>query len=235
MRRADRLFDIIQTLRGRAQPMTAAALAERLEVTVRTIYRDIATLQARRVPIEGAPGLGYVLRKGFDLPPLMFTLEEVEAISLGAHLVHRIRDPKLQDAAESVLSKLQQTIPAELRAGLRSPRFLVSEGDTVRPQGIELLDVRNAIRTCRKIRITYRDEQNRRTLRTIWPIATVYYVDVTVIAAWCELREGFRHFRAERIVSSTVLETVFAADSNKLMTEWMASRVMPAWKPQGAG
>lgn len=235
MRRADRLFDIIQTLRSRAQPMTAAALAERLEVTVRTIYRDIATLQARRVPIEGAPGLGYVLRKGFDLPPLMFTLEEVEAISLGAHLVHRIRDPKLQGAAESVLSKLQQTIPAELGAELRSPRFLVSRGDTVRPQGIELLDVRNAIRTCRKIRILYRDEQNRRTQRTIWPIATVYYVDVTLIAAWCELRGDFRHFRAERIVSSTVLETNFAADGGRLMAEWMASRSMPAWKPQGAG
>lgn len=235
MRRADRLFDIIQALRGRAQPMTAASLAERLEVTVRTIYRDIATLQARRVPIEGAPGLGYVLRKGFDLPPLMFTLEEVEAISLGAHLVHRIRDPKLQDAAESVLSKLQQTIPAELRAELRSPRFLVSKGDTVRPQGVELLDVRNAIRTCRKIRIVYRDEQGRRTRRTIWPVATVYYVDVTLIAAWCELRKDFRHFRADRIVSSRVLETSFAADSSKLMARWMASHEMPAWRSSGIG
>ncbi|WP_430440412.1 helix-turn-helix transcriptional regulator [Shinella sp.] len=228
MRRADRLFDIIQTLRGRAKPITAAALAERLEVTARTIYRDIATLQARRVPIEGAPGLGYVLRKGFDLPPLMFTMEEVEAISIGAHLVHRIRDPKLQDAAESVLSKLQHAIPAELCAQLQAPRFLVSEGDTVRPEGIALLDVRNAIRACRKIRITYRDEQDRRTQRTIWPIATVYYVDVTLIAAWCELRGDFRHFRAERIVRSTLLEATFAADSRQIMAEWMAKRAMPS-------
>jgi predicted DNA-binding transcriptional regulator YafY len=231
MRRADRLFDIIQALRGKSQPTTAAALAERLEVTVRTIYRDIATLQARRIPIEGAPGLGYLLRRGFDLPPLMFTIEEVEAITLGAHLVQRIRDPKLQDAAESVLSKLQHTIPGELRSHLLSPRFLVSEGDTVRPEGIELRDVRNAIRDCRKIRITYRDEQDRCTQRTIWPIATLYYVDVTLIAAWCELRGDYRHFRAERIVESTILDAVFAAGSGQLMAEWMAKRTMQPQKP----
>src|SRR6266853_4617150 len=98
MRRADRLFDIIQNLRTAAHPVTAAALAEKLEVTVRTIYRDIAALQGSRVPIEGAPGIGYVLRKGFDLPPLMFTIDEVEAIAVGARLVHRLRDPKLQQA-----------------------------------------------------------------------------------------------------------------------------------------
>lgn len=225
MRRADRLFDIIQALRGKTQPTTAAALAERLEVTTRTIYRDIATLQARRIPIEGEPGLGYLLRKGFDLPPLMFTVEEIEAISVGAHLVHRIRDPKLRDAAESVLSKLQHTVPRELRAYLASPRFFVSDGDAVRPEGIELLDVRNAIRACRKIRITYLDEQGRRSQRTIWPIATVYYVDVTLIAAWCEFREDYRHFRVDRIQKSQILDERFASDSSRLMAEWMAKRV----------
>lgn len=138
MRRADRLFDIIQALRGRSQPTTAAMLAQMLEVTTRTIYRDIATLQARRIPIEGEPGLGYLLRKGFDLPPLMFTTEEIEAITVGANLVHRIRDPKLQEAAESVLSKLQHVVPKELRTYLASPRFYVSEGDAVQPQGVDL-------------------------------------------------------------------------------------------------
>jgi predicted DNA-binding transcriptional regulator YafY len=224
MRRADRLFDIIQALRGRTQPLTAAALAQTLEVTPRTIYRDIATLQARRIPIEGEPGLGYFLRKGFDLPPLMFTIEEIEAISIGAHLVHRIRDPKLQEAAESVLSKLQSTVPSDLRSGLASPRFYVSEGETVRPDGIELLDVRNAIRACRKIEITYVDEQQQRSERIIWPIATVYYVDVTLIAAWCEVREDYRHFRADRIVQSNLLEDRFATESSRLTAAWMAKR-----------
>lgn len=154
----------------------------------------------------------------------MFTMEEVEAITVGANLVHRIRDPKLQEAAESVLNKLQHTVPKELRSYLASPRFYVSEGDTIRPEGIELLDVRNAIRTCRKINITYIDEQQRRSQRTIWPVATVYYVDVTLIAAWCELRGDYRHFRADRIVQSKVLEERYAADSGPMMAEWMAMR-----------
>src|SRR5882724_9461794 len=99
MRRSDRLFDVIQRLRTASKPVTAAMLAADLEVTPRTVYRDVATLQARRVPIEGAPGIGYVLRRGFDLPPLMFTTEEVDAIAVGAQLVRRLRDPALQDAA----------------------------------------------------------------------------------------------------------------------------------------
>ena len=108
MRRADRLFDIIQVLRTAARPVTAAVLAERLEVTARTIYRDIADLQASRVPIEGAPGVGYVLRRGFDLPPLMFTSEEIDAIAVGARLVRRLKDAKLQAAAERVLGKFDR-------------------------------------------------------------------------------------------------------------------------------
>src|SRR5260370_776949 len=119
MRRADRLFDIIQPLRAAARPRTAAALADQLEVTVRTIYRDIAALQASRVPIEGAPGIGYVLRSGFDLPPLMFTADEIDAIAVGARHVRRLRDPKLQQAAESVLAKGTAGSP---RNGCRSAR-----------------------------------------------------------------------------------------------------------------
>src|ERR1700758_2050275 len=120
MRRSDRLFDIIQRLRIARHPVTAAALAEDLEVTVRTVYRDIATLQARRVPIEGAAGIGYMMRRGFDLPPLMFTTEEIEAIAVGARLVARTGDPGLQDAAESVLSKVTVVLPEWLRGQLAS-------------------------------------------------------------------------------------------------------------------
>jgi predicted DNA-binding transcriptional regulator YafY len=116
MRRAERLFDIIQRLRTANRPMTAAALAGELEVTVHTVYRDVATLQARRVPIEGAAGIGYVLRRGFDLPPLMFTTEEIEAIVVGARLVSRTGDPGLQAAAEGVLSKVTVILPEALRA-----------------------------------------------------------------------------------------------------------------------
>src|SRR5258705_11932356 len=118
MRRADRLFDIIQNLRMAPHPVTAAALADKLEVTVRTFYRDIAALQGSRVPIEGAPGLGYVLRRGFDLPPVMFTTEEIDAIAVGGRLLRRLRDRKLQEAAESVLGQLSPVGPAPLQSHL---------------------------------------------------------------------------------------------------------------------
>src|SRR6266571_1654878 len=116
MRRADRLFDIIQLLRTATAPVTAVTLATELGVTPRTIYRDVVTLQASRVPIEGAPGLGYVLRRGFDLPPLMFTSEEADAIAVGARLVRRIRDPRLREAADSVLAKITTILPDTLRS-----------------------------------------------------------------------------------------------------------------------
>jgi predicted DNA-binding transcriptional regulator YafY len=222
MRRTDRLFDIIQTLRVAKGPMTAAALAEKLEVTVRTVYRDIATLQARRIPIEGAAGIGYIFRRGFDLPPLMFTADEIDAISVGARLVRRLRDPGLQDAADSVLAKVATILPDSLRPGMISAPFYVSDGLAETPTGIDLSDVRHAIRETRKLRITYADTEGRRTNRTIWPIAMAYYVDVTIIGAWCELRTDYRHFRVERIITSTLLEETFPAGNGKLMEGWLA-------------
>ena len=191
MRRADRLFDIIQMLRVAVQPMTAAMIAERLEVTVRTVYRDIATLQARRIPIEGAPGLGYLLRRGFDLPPLMFTADEVDAIAVGARLVRRLRDPGLQSAAESVLAKVTTALPDALRGGIMEPPFLVSSGSAAVPDGVDLSELRRAIRETRKVRIAYSDAEAKRSERIVWPIAMAYYVDVTVLGAWCELRNDF--------------------------------------------
>ncbi len=228
MRRSDRLFDIIQRLRTATAPVTAATLATELEVTPRTIYRDIATLQARRVPIDGAAGIGYVLRKSFDLPPLMFTADEVEAIAIGARLVRRLRDAKLQEAADSVFSKVTVVLPEALRRQLLSTPFFVSPGDTVEPHGVDLADVRAAIRDSRKLHISYADEQGRRTNRTIWPIAMAYYVDVTLVGAWCELRAGYRNFRVERIQSSTVLDELFDQDNGRLFREWSE---LPKVKP----
>jgi len=221
MRRADRLFDIIQRLRSARGPLTAAAIAEQLEVTVRTVYRDIATLQARRVPIEGAAGIGYVLRRGFDLPPLMFCTEEIDAIVTGARLVRRLRDPKLQAAADSVLAKVYAVLPEALRGPLVEAPLYVSSGSAPVAEGVDLAEVRSAIHAARKLRIGYLDGQGRQTQRTIWPIAMAYYVDVTLIAAWCELRNDFRHFRVDRIASSTTLDERFPADHAKLFSEWL--------------
>ncbi len=221
MRRADQLFDIIQTLRGASRPVTAAALAAKLEVTVRTVYRDIDALQGSRVPIDGAPGLGYMLRRGFDLPPLMFTADEIDAIVVGARHVRRLRDDKLHRAAESVLAKVTEVIPDDLRSYLRHPPFYVSEGSVPVATGIDLGDVRDAIHAARKVSIAYVDEQERHTERTVRPIALAYYVDVTVIAAWCELRNDFRHFRVDRIRSARVLDTHFSAEAGSLLERWL--------------
>src|SRR5689334_20698638 len=160
MPRSDRLFDIIQALRQAKKPMTATALAARLEVTPRTVYRDIATLQARRVPIEGAAGVGYVLRRGYDLPPLMFTTDEAEAIAVGVKMVRRLRDDSLLAAGESVLSKLTAVVPAAMRASLAEPRIWVSAGSAQRPE-VDLAEVRGAIRASRKLLLTYLDERGR--------------------------------------------------------------------------
>ena len=222
MRRADRLFDIIQHLRTARGPVTAAALAETLEVTVRTVYRDVATLQARRVPIEGAAGIGYVLRRGFDLPPLMFNVEEIEAIAVGARMVARTGDPGLQGAAESVLSKVTVVLPELLRTQLTAAPIFVSESGAPVPESIDLSVVRQAIRDERKLDIGYVDERGARSQRIIWPIAVAYYVQATLIGAWCELRQDYRHFRADRINDLRVLDERYPSDNGRLMAEWLA-------------
>lgn len=224
MRRADRLFDIIQILRTAVKPVTAAALAGELEVNVRTVYRDVATLQARRVPIEGAAGIGYLLRKGFDLPPLMFTTEEVDAIVVGAQMLKRIRDPQLQQAAESVLAKVAIVLPDLQRRHLATPTVYVADGRPGPAPGVDLSEVRSAIHENRKMRVGYTDEKGATTQRTIWPIAMAYYTDATLIGAWCELRQDYRHFRVDRIASSRVLEERFPADNGRLMKEWLSLR-----------
>jgi len=228
MRRADRLFDIIQALRTVRHPVTAAALAEQLEVTVRTIYRDIAALQGSHVPIEGAPGLGYVLRRGYDLPPLMFTSEEADAIAIGVRLLRRLRDAKLQQAAESVLAKLAVVVPEPLQPHLVSAPIYVSDGDAPPVSGVDPAVLRDAIHEARKMAIAYIDEETHHTQRTIRPIAMAYYVDVTVLGAWCELRNDFRNFRVDRISNAQLLDERFTAESAKLLAAWLA---LPKHRP----
>ena len=175
-------------------------------MTVRTVYRDVATLQARRVPIEGAAGIGYLLRRGFDLPPLMFTTEEVEAIAVGARLVARTGDPGLREAAESVLSKVTTVLPEAMRAQLSSAPIFVSGSGAPVAGSVDLSVVRQAIRDERKLDIDYVDEKGARSRRVVWPIAVAYYVQATLVGAWCELRRDYRHFRADRITALTVLD-----------------------------
>lgn len=224
LRRADRLFDILRILRGARQPVTAASIADELEVTARTVYRDIATLQARRIPIEGAAGIGYVLRRGFELPPLMFTEDEAEAIAVGVRLLARTGDPGLQKAAESVLSKVTLVVPDPLREYLSTAPVYVSKSGAPVPAQRDLpTTIRHAIRDSRKIRMAYRDEQGRDTQRVIQPFAVAYYTEATLVCAWCELRNEIRHFRTDRVVSAEVLDEGFTIPE-PVMAVWLAER-----------
>jgi predicted DNA-binding transcriptional regulator YafY len=227
MRRADRLFDIIQALRAANGPLTAAQIASQLEVTPRTIYRDIADLQASRVPIEGAAGLGYVLRPGFDLPPLMFTQDEIEAILVGARLIKRTGDAGLQAAAQGVLSKLSVALPLHLKDHLDLAPVYVSPYGAASPSRADPDEIRTAIRERRKIRMDYVDADGGATNRVVLPLALAYFVEATLLCGWCELRQDHRNFRLDRIQDMQVLAADFTADHDRLMREWLALSQRP--------
>ena len=220
MRRLGRLFEIIQILRQAKKPITALQLAEELEVHPRTVYRDIATLQATRVPIEGAAGLGYVMRSGFDLPPLMFGAEEIESILVGLSLVSRTGDLGLQKAAETVKEKIAEVLPESSSRDLKSSRLKVSKWGAVSPFRGDLRQIRQAIREERKLHIHYQNEDGVQTARTILPLALIYYVESNVVASWCELRRDYRHFRADRISQLTSLEEFFPDTGTSLRADW---------------
>jgi predicted DNA-binding transcriptional regulator YafY len=220
MRKASRLFEIIQILRLSRRVVTAAEIAEQLEVTPRSIYRDIAALQAMRVPIEGERGLGYILRPGFDLPPLMFSVEETEAIVLGLALLERTADTALKQAARRVNGKIAAAVPEPLRRVLERNALHAWGSVALAPEGIDLALVRSAIRDERKLLLDYRDEMGNATERTVRPLALVYYSETAVIVAWCELRTAIRNFRADRVEDCQPLDDFFLGEGDALRELW---------------
>ncbi|AHK43732.1 MULTISPECIES: YafY family protein [Ensifer] len=230
MRKASRLFEIIQILRLARKPVTAAEMAETLEVTPRSIYRDIAALQAMRVPIEGGRGIGYILRPGFDLPPLMFSIEETEAIVLALALLARTGDEELRAAAGRVNQKITGAVPEPLRLALRSQALHAWGTVAPSPTGVDLALVRRAIRDERKLGIDYRDELGRATERTIRPVALIYYSETANIVAWCELRQAIRNFRADRVEHCEATDDFFPGEGEGLRDLWISG-----WRPQPGG
>ncbi len=229
MRKASRLFEIIQILRVARRPVTAAAIAERLEVTQRSIYRDIAALQAMRVPIDGERGIGYIIRPGFDLPPLMFSIEETEAIVLGLALIERTGDKELTQAAKKVAQKIAAAVPQPLRQ-LVSARSLHAWGPIApEPPHVDFTMVRRAIRDEEKLDIAYRDGEGNITRRIIRPLALIYYLDAAVIVAWCELRQAIRNFRLDRTQGCAATGLHFRNEGDALRDLWIAG-----WKTRPA-
>lgn len=226
MRRADRLFEIIQIMR-RKELVRARDLGEALEVSERTVYRDIQDLIANGVPIEGEAGVGYVLKAGFDLPPLMFKEQEIEALVLGARIVESWADAELAAAASDVIAKVQAVIPERLRGYMANTALLAPPHHYMEPISFELPKLRQALRRQLKVRFRYRDGEGQKSERTVRPLSLAYYGPVWLLAAWCELREDFRSFRLDRIDDFRVEPDRFRAEPGKTLNDFL-DRV-PGW------
>lgn len=222
MSRSQRLLDLIQALRAHRLPVSGQVLAQQTGVSIRTLYRDIATLQAQGADIQGEAGVGYVLRPGFLLPPLMFSEQEIEALVLGSRWVAGRADDPLAIAARSALTKIAAVLPEHLSEELENSTLLIGPGKVVDTPNTDLGTIRTAIRGQFKVSLGYRDEKGQVTQRIVWPFALAFFDQVRVVLAWCELREGFRGFRADRIASFEVQETRYRRRRQALLKEWRA-------------
>lgn len=217
--RATRLLAILESLQGRRQPMSAKELSERHEVSVRTIYRDIASLRTQGATIEGEPGIGYVLTPGFILPPLSFSEEELEAFTLGIRWVAAQGDPELAAAAQRSLQRIVHTLPPKLRICVDTCGLLVPKLNPAEPAAW-LASLRSAIRDEEAIQISYRDGNDSETQRRVWPFLLVFFKEVKLLAAWCELRQDFRSFRADRILSLRCCGQRYPQRRHTLIKRW---------------
>lgn len=229
MSRAQRLLDLLQILRSHRYPVSGALLAGQLGISLRTLYRDIALLQQQGAHIEGEAGVGYVLRPGFLLPPLMFSEEEIQALALGSRWVAEHADNQLGLAARNALAKIAAVLPPDLRHDFDDGTLFVVPGEQVADTADVAL-IRESIRRERKLRIEYRDEQAAETARVIWPFALGFFDRVRIVAAWCELRQGFRHFRTDRIVALTAPGDRYPERRQSLLKTWR--QLMSAASPE---
>lgn len=224
MRRADRLFQIIQILRRSSRPVTAAALAQEIEVSKRTIYRDVADLIGQRVPIVGEAGLGYLIDRAYDMPPLMLTPDEIEAVVLGAQWVAGRGDEVLSVAARDVIAKISSAIPERLRPFIDEPSVGARPGVATRADAVDTAALRRAVREGRKLHLRYRSDGGEETERVVWPVLLGFGEATRLIVAWCELRQDFRHFRTDRIVEARVSEETNGLGRGVLRRRWQLWR-----------
>lgn len=222
MSRSERLLDLLQVLRRHRRPVSGRRLAEETGVSLRTLYRDIASLQAQGAEIAGEPGVGYVLKPGFMLPPLMFAEDEIEALVLGSRWVASRADERLGSAAESALAKIAAVLPADLREALDASALLVGPAPAAKAGAVDLAVIRKAIRAERKLDIVYLDGSGETTRRVIWPFALGFFDAVRVVVGWCELRNDIRHFRTDRMASLTVLDGRYPERRAALLKRWRA-------------
>lgn len=224
MRRTERLFGIIQTLRSARQPVTGRALATEFEISLRTLYRDMAELIAQRVPVRGEAGTGYVIGNDYDMPPLMLTVDELEAAVLGAAWVAQRGDDALARGARDLVAKLSAAVPDHLRtvildSALKPMSFQPREID-----GFDVASIRAAIRDRKKVAIQYSDGDGQPSERIIWPILIAYMQEIRIVAAYCELRNDFRHFRTDRMSAGVILDAKVPEPLRSLRNRWEQSQ-----------
>jgi predicted DNA-binding transcriptional regulator YafY len=229
--RAQRLLELIQVLRRHRRPVSGATLSDELGVSLRTVYRDIQTLVGQGASIDGEAGVGYVLRPGFVLPPLMLSDEEIEALVLGARFVAQRTDEPLARASANAIAKIAAVLPDDLRDSIEGNGLLAGPPGGRRARleraPIDLAPIRQALRTERKLVLDYAGAEGGRTKRTVWPVALGFFERVRVLAAWCELRQDFRHFRTDRIVTLRLTDKRYPRRRRALMQEWRAVEGIP--------
>ena len=229
MRRADRLFQIVQLIRGR-RLTTAAHLAQRLDVSGRTIYRDVADLQHQGVPIEGEAGVGYRLGAGFDLPPLMFSNDEARALVASVRMAQVWQDPALAQAAEVALGKIMSVLPVAARVAAQSMAVYAPPLGLEPAVQITLQTLREAVQARRKLQVDYRDSADRMSQRTLRPLGCFYWGKVWTLAAWCESRNDFRSFRLDRIDSVRAMDSAaqaFRDEPGKTLADYLRAVAPP--------
>lgn len=224
MARSSRLLDLLDALRRHRRPVTGATLAAELGTSLRTLYRDVASLRALGAAIDGEPGLGYVLRPGFLLPPLMFPPDEIEALVLGSRWVANNGDPRLAQAARMALARIGAVLPTAARDGMDATGLWVGPAAPLPSGPVDVGQVRAAIRDERKLALSYRDGDGVATTRTVWPIALAFFDQARVLVAWCELRGDFRHFRVDRIETARIVDQRPPRRRAALIRAWRAAQ-----------
>ncbi len=220
MRRTERLFQIIQILRSTRSPITGRALADELEISIRTLYRDMAELAAQRIPITGEAGMGYVLDDGYDMPPLMLTADELEAAALGAAWVAAEADPSLARAARDLVTKLSEAIPRELRPIVLDASTKAIQTRSRVSETFDSALLRHAIRERYRLQLTYTDRDGSMTDRVVWPLLIAFLDRSRYLVAWCETREDYRHFKTDRVQELKVLGKRYSERRDVLIKGW---------------
>ena len=221
MSRSARLLQLLDALRRARQPQTGLQLAQQLGVSLRTLYRDIATLRAQGADILGDPGMGFEMRPGFLLPPLMFNADELEALLLGARWASLQADPQLAQAASTAMDRIRSALPLDLRIAVDTSGLLVPNMQDSPQSEPWQTALRRAIRAEHKVVLHYQDQHGTPTRRRVWPFAMAYFERSRVVSAWCELRQDFRHFRADRVHALEDLGERYPHRRQELIQRWL--------------